>query len=136
MTSVAFASWDPLHDLLAIQQRLARQDPEPSDWAPAVDLYETPDRYVIVAEVPGIRQEDIRLEARDGSVTLAGTRHPRPTRSEQYHRIERGHGTFRRTFQLPQPVDATGITADLRDGVLTVTCPKLPEASARRIQIS
>jgi len=133
---VAFASWDPLHDLLALQQRLSRQDPEPSDWAPAVDLYETADRYVIVAEVPGLRQEDIRLEVHDSRVTLAGTRRPRPAGSEQYHRIERGHGTFRRTFQLPEPVDSTAVTADLHDGVLTVTCPKQPEASPRRVHIS
>jgi len=133
---VAFASWDPLHDLLAIQQRLSRQEPEPADWTPAVDLYETADRYVIVAEVPGMRQEDIHLEAHDGRLTLAGTRRPRPAGAEQYHRIERGHGSFRRTFPLPHPVDAARITADLRDGVLTVTCPKLPEAAARHIQIS
>ena len=136
MTGVAFASWDPLHDLLALQQRLGRQDPEPSDWAPAVDLYETGDRYVIAVEVPGIRQEDIRLEAHDGRVTIAGVRHPRPAGSGQYHRIERGHGSFRRTFQLPQLIDAPAITADLRDGVLIVTCPKQPEASPRRIHIS
>jgi len=136
MTIVAFASWDPLHDLLALQQRLSRQDPEPSDWAPAVDLYETADRYVIVAEVPGIRQEDIRLEVHDGRVTLAGTRRPRSAGSEQYHRIERGHGSFRRTFQLPQAVDGSAVTADLRDGVLTVTCPKQPEASPHRVHIS
>jgi HSP20 family protein len=137
MTGVAFASWDPLLDLLAIQHRLNRQDgPGPADWTPAVDLYETVDRYTIVAEVPGMRQDDIHIEAHDGRVALAGTRHPRRGGAGQFHRLERGYGTFRRTFQLPHAVDAARITADLREGVLTVTCPKLPEASARRVRIS
>ena len=60
----------------------------------------------------------------DGRLTLSGVRRERDAACEQYHRVERGHGSFSRTFQLPVPVDAERITADLRDGVLTVTCPK------------
>ena len=65
----------------------------------------------------------------DGRLTLSGVRRERTRSCEQYHRVERGHGSFSRTFQLPMPVDAERITADLRDGVLTVT---LPEGSRRR----
>ena len=60
----------------------------------------------------------------------------RPMACEQFHRLERGHGSFQRSFQLPLPIDHGAVTADLKDGVLTVRCPKLPEPSARRIPIT
>jgi HSP20 family protein len=73
----------------------------------------------------------------EGRLTLSGVRRERELACEEYHRIERGHGTFSRTFQLPVPVDSAQITADLRDGVLTVTCPKAPqESGATRIRIT
>jgi HSP20 family protein len=117
---VAFARWDPIRDLLAIQQRLDRFAASPAGWVPPIDVYETPDRYVD-----------------DGRLTLSGVRPARDLACEQYHRIERGHGTFSRTFQLPVPVDPGLVTADLRDGVLTVVCPKAPQAAtSKRIPIS
>lgn len=132
---MAFARWDPIRDLLAIQQRLDRYAPGPAGWKPAVDLHETPDSYVISAEVPGMSREDLEIHAHEGRITVSGVRRERTGGCEQYHRIERGHGGFSRTFQLPLPIDADAITADLRDGVLTVRCPKLTEA-ARRIHVS
>lgn len=72
----------------------------------------------------------------DGSLTLSGVRPEREVACEQYHRVERGHGSFSRTFHLPVPVEADGILADLRDGILTMTCPKANNVSARRIRIS
>ena len=71
----------------------------------------------------------------DGRLTLAGVRQERSLPTEQFHRVERGRGSFSRTFQLPIAVDAERITADLRDGVLTVMCPKA-DRPARRIDIS
>jgi HSP20 family protein len=133
---VAFVRWDPLRDLLAIQQRLNRLSPGPAGWTPPVDLLETPDGYVLMAELPGISQEDVHLELQDGRLTISGVRREHESACEQYHRIERGHGSFSRTFHLPVPVDAEGITADLRDGVLTVTCPKSTDGPSRRIQIT
>jgi HSP20 family protein len=132
---VAFARWDPIRDLLAIQQRLDRFAPGPSGWTPPVDLYETPDRYVITAELPGMNKEDLGIQVLEGRLTISGTRRERPQACEQYHRVERGHGSFGRTFQLPVPVDAAGVTADLRDGVLTVICPKAADPT-RRIRVS
>ena len=132
---MAFARWDPIRDLLAIQQRLDRYAPGPAGWKPAVDLHETPDSYVIAAEVPGMSREDLEIHAHEGRITISGERRERAGPCEQYHRIERGHGGFSRTFQLPLPIDADAITADLRDGVLTVKCPKVTEA-ARRIHVS
>lgn len=132
---MAFARWDPIRDLLAIQQRLDRFKPGPAGWAPPVDLHETTDSYVITAELPGLQRDDVQIRVHDGRLTLSGVRRERVLPCEQYHRVERGHGSFSRTFQLPIPVDAERITADLKDGVLTVTCPKA-EAPARRIEIS
>jgi HSP20 family protein len=134
---VAFARWDPIRDLLAIQQRLDRFAPGPAGWAPPIDVSETADRYVITAELPGISQEDIQIHINDGRLTLSGERRERDRPCEQYHRVERGHGGFSRTFQLPVPVDADAVTADLHDGVLTVTCPKVPQdPSVKRIRIT
>jgi HSP20 family protein len=131
---MAFTRWDPIRDLLAIQQRLDRFKPGPAGWAPPVDLHETPDHYVITAELPGLAREDLEIHVHEGRLTLTGVRRERGETCEQYHRVERGHGSFSRSFQLPMPVDAERITADLRDGVLTVMCPKANGAS-RRIDI-
>ena len=133
---MAFARWDPIRDLLAIQQRLDRFAPGPAGWRPPVDLHETADEYVITAEVPGISRSDLEIQTHDGALTIAGHRREQPEACEQYHRIERGHGSFRRSFHLPSPIDEDRITADLRDGVLTIRCPKVPDGGARRIQVS
>ena len=136
MPIVAFARWDPIRDLLAIQQRLDRFAPGPAGWVPPIDVHETADEYVITAELPGLRRDDIQIQVSDGRLQLSGVRREGGVPYEQYHRVERGHGEFSRTFQLPLPVDSDRITADLRDGVLTVICPKAAEGSARRIQVS
>ena len=133
---MAFARWDPIRDLLAIQQRLDRFAPGPSGWAPSVDLHETADRYVLTAEVPGLERQDVEIHVHDGLLTLSGSRKERPVACEQYHRIERGHGSFSRTFQLPLPIAVDDITADLKDGVLVVTVPKATDGAPRRITVS
>jgi HSP20 family protein len=83
-----------------------------------------------------VRQEDVHIQLQDSRLTLSGSRPESPRAYEQYHRVERGHGAFTRTFQLPQPVNGEAITADLKHGVLTVTCPKVAEPEPRRIRIS
>ena len=134
---MAFARWDPIRDLLAIQQKLDRYAPAGrSGWTPAVDLHETPDRYVVTAEVPGMSREDLDISVHEGRITISGVRRERTPQCEQYHRVERGHGSFSRTFHLPIPVDGERVTAELRNGVLTVTCPKASNGAARRIQVS
>lgn len=133
---MVFARWDPIRDLLAIQQRLDRFAPGPAGWKPPVDLYETPDEYVLTAELPGLAREDVQIHFHDGRLTLSGMRRGRPNASEQFHRVERGHGSFSRSFQLPVPIDSDSIRADLRNGVLTVVCPKHADAAARRIHIA
>ncbi len=132
---VAFARWDPVRDLLAIHQRLDPFAAGPGGWVPPVDVRETADRYVITAEVPGLVRSDLEISLRDGDLTIAGVRRERATTCEQFHRIERGHGSFTRTFHLPLPVDGEAIEADLKDGLLTISCPKASTATARRIQV-
>ena len=133
---MAFARWDPLRDLLAIQQRLDRFAPGPAGWQPPVDLYETADAYVLTAEIPGVDRDDIDIQTGDGRLVLSGMRQERPVACEQFHRLERGHGSFQRTFQLPLPVDYAAVTADLKNGVLTIRIPKLQASSSRRISIT
>jgi len=117
---------DPLRDLRAWQERLERLAAQHATaWAPPIDVYETDDRYVITAEVPGITREQVDLSLHDNRLTIRGTRAGSPeSDTRHYHQVERGHGSFLRTFQFADPVNQEGIAADLRDGVLTVILPK------------
>ena len=133
---MAFARWDPIRDLLAIQQRLDRYAPGPAGWVPPIDVHETAAEYVVTAEVPGLTRDDIEIRIHDGRLQISGERRERDVPYEQYHRVERGHGSFSRTFELPLPVDGDRVTADLRDGVLTVLCPKAAANGAQRILVS
>jgi HSP20 family protein len=133
---VAFARWDPLRDLLAIQHRLERLDSSaPQGWAPAVDLCETADALIVTAELPGLSRDQVRIEVQDGRITLQGRRDARVP-CEQYHQVERGHGEFSRTFALPSSVEVEMISADLRDGVLTIIIPKSADRGPRRVDVS
>lgn len=132
---VAFARWDPFRDLLTIQHRLERLSTGPQGWTPAVDLCETATAFILTAELPGVTREQIRIDIRDGRLTLQGRRDARVS-CEQYHQVERGHGEFCRSFALPQAVDTTNIAAAMRDGVLTITVPKASEAGPRRVEVS
>jgi HSP20 family protein len=129
---------DPLRDLRAWQERLERlAASHGTAWAPPIDVYETADRYVIAAEVPGLTREQIDLALHDNRLTIRGTRSAGvpETDSGHYHQVERGHGSFQRTFEFADAVNQTGIAADLRDGVLTVILPK-SAAPPRRIEVT
>ena len=132
---MAFARWDPLRDLLAIQHRLERVSSGPQGWAPAVDLCETSDAFIVTAELPGVARDQVRIELQDGRLTLQGRRDARVP-CEQYHQVERGHGEFARSFALPPTVDPEGISADLRDGVLTIIVPKVADRGPRRVDVT
>jgi len=133
---MAFARWDPIRDLLAIQQRLDRFAPAPTGWIPPIDVHETAEEYVITAELPGLGRDDVEIKVLDGRLQISGERRERDLGCEQYHRVERGRGHFSRTFELPHPVEEERVTADLHDGVLTVVCPKAAEGGARRVRVS
>ena len=129
---------DPLRDLRAWQERLERLAAQHGTaWAPPIDVYETEDRYVIAAEVPGLTREQVDLALRDNRLTIRGTRSAEGPESDtrHYHQVERGHGSFQRTFEFAEAVDQAGIAADLRNGVLTITLPK-SAAPPRRIEVT
>ncbi len=129
---------DPRGDLRAWQERLERLATQHGTaWAPPIDVYETEDRYVITAEVPGLAREQIELAVQDNRLMIRGTRSAGIAESanRRYHQVERGHGSFERTFRFADPVEDERITADLRDGVLTITLPKIA-TPPRRIQVS
>lgn len=123
---VAFARWDPLQDLLTLHERLTRLTGEHSHgWVPPADLYETAAHYLISVELPGLTRDDFDIAVTDGKVVLKGQRTKQAASAEQFHRVERGRGHFLRTFSLAQPIDDTRISADLRDGVLSIVIPKV-----------
>ncbi len=132
---MAFTRWDPLQDLLALHERINRLTGDEPGWMPPVDLFETGDAYVVTAELPGLARDDIQIQVQDGKVTLKGQRAGRAESCEQYHRVERGHGQFSRTFSLPLPLDVEAIQADFEAGVLTLRIPKADAVRHRRIEI-
>ena len=139
MKNVAFTRWDPLRDLLALHEQLGQLvGTDAPGWTPPVDLYETPDEYVLTAELPGLSREQIEIHAEDSRIVIRGARGStnREIPCEQYHRVERGHGRFSRAFSLPEPIDVNAIVAELKDGILTVTMPKSADRGTRRIAVS
>jgi HSP20 family protein len=125
---------DPLRDLRAWQERLERLAAQRgSAWDPPIDVYETASRYVVTAEVPGLVRDQIELAVQENRLTIRGQRPAAgpDTASRHYHQVERGHGSFQRTFEFVNPVDHEGVSADLRNGVLTVTLPKIVTAPRR-----
>jgi len=131
---VAFTRWDPLQDLIALHERMNRlAGTDGPGWMPPVDVYETPDRYVITAEVSGLAREHIDIQVQDGRLLLTGERPSRASANERFDRVERGHGRFARAFVLPETVDVADITADLRDGVLEIRVPK--RSDRRQIEV-
>ena len=128
---------DPLRDLRAWQERLERLAAQHGTaWAPPIDVYETEDRYVVTAEVPGVTREEIDVAVQDNHLRLRGTRAAQPAERGplHFHQVERGHGSFERTFRFADPVSTEQISADLQDGVLTITLPKAA-SPPRRIQV-
>lgn len=95
----------------------------PGTWSPAVDVLETEDSYILFAELPGVRRDDIQLQVRDRRLELSGRRQMLGE-SRHFLRMERSYGFFRRTFELGSPVEADGITAAFDQGVLRVLVPK------------
>lgn len=105
-------------------------------WAPAVDVSENGENFVVHAELPGIKQEDIDIELENNVLTLKGQRKfERKDEKENYHFVERSYGSFYRSFTLPRNVDPNGIQASFSDGVLTISIPKAEEAKPRKVQI-
>lgn len=140
--------WEMMRELTSMQNRMNRiwgnlYDRGHEDvtnrggWVPPVDIYENEARELVVkAELPGLRREDIELTVENNTLTMRGQRRPEEgIREGQYHRLERSHGSFARSFTLPNTLDPAGVRAEYRDGVLTITLPVRQDARPRQIQV-
>ena len=138
---------DPFRELTAMQDRMARlfgdaylRDEDTGfrgTWTPAVDLFENENHdLVLKAELPGMGREDIDVSVENSTLVLKGTKKfEAEVKDEQYRRIERAYGTFHRSFNLPNTVDATKVSAEFKHGVLTVKLPFREEAKPRTINV-
>ena len=129
--------WDPLRDLHAWQEHLERLSTHHADtWTPPIDVYETADRYVIAAELPGLARDQIELAVEPARVTIRGRRTNRAGAEVlHFHQVERGHGAFARTFEFGTRIDVDLVSADLAQGVLTVVLPKVAAQTPRKIEV-
>ena len=137
--------WDPLRDLLMLQERMNRlfeesfagRLEEPAilgsgTWTPLADAYETGEGFVVILELPGIEQDDVEVQVDGDSLTVKGQRRALGQRPDRYHRMERSHGPFLRSFKLTDEVDPARVTAQLRDGLLRLELPKVRGRSSGR----
>jgi len=106
-------------------------------WIPPVDVMEDKDQVMIVAEVTGVRPEDVKISLENNLLTIRGEKHQHREQSEneRVHRYERAYGEFERAFTVPSTVDAERISARYENGVLTLTLPKVERAKPRQIQV-
>ena len=110
--------------------------PQAKEWAPMADVSETGDEYIIKAELPEVRKEDVNITVQDGVLTLSGERkQEKRDESEKVHRIERFYGSFARRFALPENADEQGIRAECRDGIIAIRIPKQQEVERQPRQI-
>ena len=101
-------------------------------WVPSMDVYEIDNTYVVDAELPGVEQEDIKIDFSGMEVTIRGElKGHTDCGNESYHRLERHQGRFHRTFSLPEPVDRGRVTVELKDGILHVVLPKSGSQTTR-----
>ena len=149
--------WDPFQDLRAAQvaqdemnqmtrtlaqalglasQPLGTAASSAATWAPALDIFERKDAYVVTVELPGVQADDLQITLEGGLLTIQGERHvPQDAADQHFHRVERRYGAFRRSITLPAHAMAEGIQASFEDGVLQILVPKAEEAKPKRIQV-
>ncbi len=141
--------WEPFRELGTLQSEMNRlfdsvfDTPRGSGnggalrrWMPAMDLVETDDHFVLRADLPGLTEDDVKIEVEDGTLVVSGERKAEhEERGEGFHRVERAFGTFSRSLTLPKGVDAEAVTASFERGVLEVRVPKPEQRKPRRIEI-
>jgi HSP20 family protein len=145
---MAVRRWDPFRDLLTIQNEMNRlfgrtygpgesaEAETQGTWVPALDVYETDDRYIITAELAGMTTEDVDIMVEDNVLTLRGDRKfYSGIPEESFHRIERRFGPFQRRIALPQGSDTAQIEATMSDGLLLIEVAKAVQAQPKRIEV-
>ena len=141
--------WEPFRELSTLQNEMNRlfntvfDAPSPANagstlrrWMPAMDLVETADHFVLRADLPGMSQDDVKIEFEDGTLTVSGERKAEhESKNEGYYRVERAFGAFSRSLTLPHGIDPEAVTANFENGVLEIRVPKPEERKPRRIEI-
>lgn len=144
----AIMRWDPFRELEDMSDRLNRMFARPAvrtngketltvaDWVPTVDISESEGEYVIKAELPDVKKDDVKVTLADGVLTIQGQRRQeKEEKTTKYHRIERSYGTFMRSFSLPEQVNESGVQAEFKDGMLNLHIPKSEKAKPRAIEV-
>ena len=140
--------WNPFREMEDIQGRLSnwlsqgrpgngeKDALSMSDWTPLVDVSEDEKEYLIKAELPEVKKEDVKVSVDNGMLTLSGERKfEKEEKGKKYHRVERAYGSFTRSFSLPDGADTQKITADFKDGLLHVHLPKSEAAKRKSISV-
>ncbi len=148
---MALIKWDPFADLLSIQEKMnklfedtlhrsgsfdADEEFRMANWIPPVDIYETTDEIILKAELPEVKKDEVEINVDNNILTLTGKREfEKETEKENFHRIERSYGGFKRSFNLPATIDQEKIDADFKNGILKITMRKKEESKPRQIEI-
>jgi HSP20 family protein len=142
---MALVRWDPAREVDSLQSEMNRlfdtffggnDTRGVRRWVPAMDLVETDDHLVLRADLPGLDQDDVSIEIKDGVLTVSGQRQAeREEKAEGFHRVERAYGSFSRSLSLPQGVDPDKVAAEFDKGVLEVRIPKPEERKPHRVAI-
>ncbi|MBI2516178.1 MAG: Hsp20/alpha crystallin family protein [Opitutae bacterium] len=151
MKTAPILRWNPLREMEEMENRMATlfgssplritsQDREENlvttDWVPSVDITEDEKEYLIKADLPEMKKEDVHVTFEDGVLTITGERKvEKEEKNRKYHRIEREHGRFVRSFSLPENADATKIAAEFKEGVLVLRLPKNEKAHPRVLEV-
>lgn len=145
----AVARWDPFKELEDMERRMAmwfgrplrRREGEKealtvAEWSPLVDIEENEKEYLVKAELPEIKKDEVKVTVENGVLTIAGERKfEKEEKGKKYHRVERSYGSFVRSFTLPEDADGTKVSAEYKDGVLRVHLPKSEQAKPKAIEV-
>ena len=147
----ALTRWDPFRELEDLQKRLStlfgrapiktngeqQEALTVTEWAPVVDIVEDDMQYVIKAELPGLPKEAIHIGVQDDVLTISGERqYEKEVNDKKFHRIERAHGRFARSFTMPKNSDGEKVSAEFKDGMLQVHLPKTETVQPRHIEVT
>lgn len=126
-----------LNRILGMEVRpLTAPDGTFADWAPAMDVEETDDEYLIKADLPDVKKEDVKVSVEDGILAVEGERRmEKEEKGKKFHRVERSYGKFVRRLAVPTDVDQDKVTASVKDGVLNVHLPKSPVVKPRSVDV-
>lgn len=132
--------WDPLQDLFQVGNEVSRllgtaESAMKGVWSPAADILETPEKFQIVVELPGIDVSDVDITVENDVLTLKGERRFSEPQEKTYRRVERLYGAYGRRIALPPKCDSTKIDASMRNGLLTIEVPKMEQARPQRIEV-